>query len=96
MSTRATRSPGSLTADHSLDWHGERQGGARRRRLPRITSLELPENFSEAIASPVTGDPKKAQLIAVYNDANNYISSTIGRTATRCSTRCPPGSPARP
>jgi len=43
--------------------------------------LELPPDFSEAIASPLTGQPTKAELIAVYNDANNYISSSIGRTA---------------
>ncbi len=43
--------------------------------------LELPPDFSEAIASPTTGNPRKAQLIAEYNDANNYISSSIGRTA---------------
>lgn len=74
----------SLTADHSLDWHvvsdKEARDGVEHGKY--YFMLELPENFSEAIASPVTGDPKKAQLIAVYNDANNYISSTIGRTAT--------------
>ena len=43
--------------------------------------LELPPDFSEAIASPITGEPKKADLIAVYNDANNYVSTTIGRSA---------------
>jgi putative membrane protein len=43
--------------------------------------VELPPDFSAAIASPVTGQPKKANLIAVYNDANNYISTSIGRTA---------------
>ncbi|MUL48730.1 YhgE/Pip domain-containing protein [Mycobacterium sp. CBMA293] len=74
----------SLTADHSLDWHvvsdKEARDGVQHGKY--YFMLELPENFSEAIASPVTGDPKKAQLVAVYNDANNYISSTIGRTAT--------------
>ncbi|BCI81241.1 YhgE/Pip family protein [Mycobacterium sp. SMC-18] len=74
----------SLTADHSLDWHvvsdKEARDGVEHGKF--YFMLELPENFSEAIASPVSGDPQKAQLIAVYNDANNYISSTIGRTAT--------------
>ncbi|MBV8788188.1 MAG: YhgE/Pip domain-containing protein, partial [Mycobacterium sp.] len=28
-----------------------------------------------------TGQPRQANLIAVYNDANNYISTSIGRTA---------------
>ena len=74
----------SLTADHSLDWHvvsdKEARDGVEHGKF--YFMLELPENFSEAIASPVTGNPEKAQMIAVYNDANNYISSTIGRTAT--------------
>ena len=74
----------SLTADHSLDWHvvsdKEARDGVEHGKF--YFMLELPENFSQAIASPVTGNPQKAQLIAVYNDANNYISSTIGRTAT--------------
>lgn len=58
--------------------------------------LELPPDFSEAIASPTTGNPRKAQLIAEYNDANNYISSSIGHTRwSRCSTPYRPGSPGR-
>jgi putative membrane protein len=73
----------SLTADHSLDWHvvdpGEARSGVEHGKY--YFMLELPPDFSAAIASPVTGQPKKAELIAVYNDANNYISSSIGRTA---------------
>ncbi|MDR3661956.1 MAG: YhgE/Pip domain-containing protein [Mycobacterium sp.] len=74
----------SLTADHSLDWHvvSEQEARSGVQHGKYYFMLELPADFSEAIASPITGDPKKAQLIAVYNDANNYISSTIGRTAT--------------
>ena len=73
----------SLTADHSLDWHvvspeDARNGVAHGK---YYFMVELPPDFSAAIASPVTGQPKKANLIAVYNDANNYISTSIGRTA---------------
>ncbi|MBI5341077.1 MAG: YhgE/Pip domain-containing protein [Mycolicibacterium rufum] len=73
----------SLTDDASLDWHlvddAEARDGVAHGKY--YFMLELPPDFSEAIASPTTGNPRKAQLIAEYNDANNYISSSIGRTA---------------
>jgi putative membrane protein len=73
----------SLTADRSLDWHvvnpEEARDGVEHGKY--YFMLELPPDFSAAIASPVTGQPRRANLIAVYNDANNYISTSIGRTA---------------
>ncbi|MGB7166782.1 MAG: YhgE/Pip domain-containing protein, partial [Mycobacterium sp.] len=73
----------SLTADGSLDWHvvspADAHNGVEHGKY--YFMVELPPDFSAAIASPVTGQPKKANLIAVYNDANNYISTSIGRTA---------------
>ncbi|CPY15325.1 ABC transporter [Mycobacteroides abscessus] len=73
----------SLTADGSMDWHvlslDEARSGVDHGNY--YFMLELPPDFSEAIASPLTGKPKQANLVAVYNDANNYISSSIGRTA---------------
>jgi len=73
----------SLTADRSLDWHvvnpQEARDGVEHGKY--YFMLELPPDFSAAIASPVTGQPRQANLIAVYNDANNYISTSIGRTA---------------
>lgn len=73
----------SLTADGSMDWHvlslDEARTGVDHGTY--YFMLELPPDFSEAIASPLTGEPKQANLVAVYNDANNYISSSIGRTA---------------
>ncbi|MGV0741375.1 YhgE/Pip family protein [Mycolicibacterium sp. XJ870] len=73
----------SLTDDGSMDWHvvdpDEARTGVEHGEY--YFMLELPADFSEAIASPLTGEPKQADLIAVYNDANNYISSNIGRTA---------------
>jgi putative membrane protein len=73
----------SLTADRSLDWHvvspAEARDGVEHGKY--YFMLELPTDFSAAIASPVTGQPRQANLIAVYNDANNYISTSIGRTA---------------
>ena len=72
-----------LTSDKSLDWHlvddAEARDGVAHGKY--YFMLELPADFSAAIASPTTGNPRKAQLIAEYNDANNYISSSIGRTA---------------
>ncbi|MEE3755176.1 YhgE/Pip domain-containing protein [Mycobacterium intracellulare] len=73
----------SLTADGGLDWHvvdlPEARNGVDHGKY--YFMVELPPDFSAAVASPVTGQPKKANLIAVYNDANNYISTSIGRTA---------------
>ncbi|WP_055402440.1 MULTISPECIES: YhgE/Pip domain-containing protein [unclassified Mycobacterium] len=73
----------SLTADGGLDWHvvnlAEARNGVDHGKY--YFMVELPPDFSAAISSPVTGQPKKANLIAVYNDANNYISTSIGRTA---------------
>src|ERR1700730_19287133 len=73
----------SLTADRSLDWHvvnpEQAHDGVEHGKY--YFMLELPPDFSAAIASPVTGQPRQANLIAVYNDANNYISTSIGRTA---------------
>ena len=47
-------------------------------------SLQIPENFSRAVASPATSpDPQKAQLISTYNDANNYLSTIIGQNVMR-------------
>lgn len=73
----------SLTDDASLNWHVVDADEARQGvdHGQYYFMLELPPDFSEAIASPLTGDPKQANLNAVYNDANNYISSNIGRTA---------------
>ncbi|NKY19112.1 YhgE/Pip domain-containing protein [Tsukamurella spumae] len=73
----------SLADDKSLDWHivspAEAAKGVKDGTY--YFMLELPENFSSAIASPLSGTPEKAQLRAVYNDANNYVSSTIGQSA---------------
>lgn len=46
-------------------------------------SLQLPEDFSEAVGSPTSENPKKAQLISTYNDANGYLSTVIGQNAMR-------------
>ncbi|UQE77141.1 YhgE/Pip domain-containing protein [Gordonia sp. PP30] len=44
-------------------------------------SITLPANFSESLASPMSGNAKSADLIFTYNDANNYLSTVIGQDA---------------
>lgn len=44
-------------------------------------SITLPENFSESLASPMSGNAKSADLIFTYNDANNYLATIIGQDA---------------
>ena len=44
-------------------------------------SITLPEDFSESLASPTTGNAKSADLIFTYNDANNYLATIIGQDA---------------
>lgn len=73
----------SLVDDGGLDWHvvDDQQARSGVAHGDYYFMVELPPDFSEAVASPMTGQPKQADLIAVYNDANNYISSSIGTTA---------------
>lgn len=74
-----------IAADASLDWHVVDDAEARRGvdHGDYYFMLELPPDFTEAIASPLTGNPKKAELNAIYNDATNYVSMTIGRSAVQ-------------
>src|SRR6185437_4164589 len=46
-------------------------------------SITLPADFSEAIASSATADPRQAQIDFYFNDANNYLASVIGQNASR-------------
>jgi putative membrane protein len=73
----------SLPADGGLDWHvvdsAQAHEGVEHGKYDFM--VELPADFSETVASPLTGEPKKAHLIVLYNDANDDVSSSIGRTA---------------
>src|SRR5690349_10736243 len=73
----------SLTADGGLAWHVVDDAQARSgvAHGDYYFMVELPPDFSEAIASATTDQPRQANLVAVFNDANNYISSSIGATA---------------
>ncbi|OUC77602.1 YhgE/Pip domain-containing protein [Gordonia lacunae] len=46
-------------------------------------SITLPDDFSEALASPTSGAPRSAELIFTYNDANNYLSTVMGQDAAQ-------------
>jgi putative membrane protein len=46
-------------------------------------SITLPEDFSDAIASPSTPNPRQAEIHFDFNDANNYLASVIGQNASR-------------
>lgn len=44
-------------------------------------TITIPQDFSSAIASPLTDDPHKAQIQFRFNDANNYLAGIIGQNA---------------
>lgn len=44
-------------------------------------TVTVPADFSESIVSAAAGDPRQAELIFTYNDANNYLSTVIGQDA---------------
>ncbi|MCK8468776.1 YhgE/Pip domain-containing protein [Microbacterium sp. KSW4-16] len=44
-------------------------------------TVTIPADFSESIVSAASGDPRQAELIFTYNDANNYLSTVIGQDA---------------
>ena len=46
-------------------------------------SVTLPADFSEAIASSATPNPRQAEIRFDFNDANNYLASVIGQNASR-------------
>ncbi|MCR5980295.1 DUF3533 domain-containing protein [Gordonia jinghuaiqii] len=46
-------------------------------------SITLPADFSAAIASPTSDEPRSAPLIFTYNDANNYLATIIGQDAAQ-------------
>lgn len=45
--------------------------------------VELTEDFSEAIASPATGNARQAVIQTTYNDTNGYLSTMIGENVMR-------------
>uniref|UniRef100_UPI00384E83C3 YhgE/Pip family protein n=1 Tax=Mycetocola spongiae TaxID=2859226 RepID=UPI00384E83C3 len=46
-------------------------------------SLTLPRDFSEALASSQTAQPRQAEVLLTTNDANSYLAGTIGEQAAK-------------
>ncbi len=44
-------------------------------------SVTIPKDFSDALTSVSSGDPRQARIELETNDANNYLASTIGDQA---------------
>src|SRR5699024_1827235 len=44
-------------------------------------TITVPEDFSDAVASAATDNPRSAKLIFTYNDTNNYLATVIGQDA---------------
>lgn len=66
-----------------LDIHvvGEEEGVSGLEHGKYAFTVTIPADFSESIVSAASGDPRQAQLIFTYNDANNYLSTVIGQDA---------------
>ena len=66
-----------------LDLHvvSEEEGVAGLEHGRYAFTVTIPKDFSQSIASAASGDPRQAQLIFTYNDANNYLSTVIGQDA---------------
>ncbi|WJZ03821.1 YhgE/Pip family protein [Corynebacterium freiburgense] len=45
--------------------------------------VELTQDFSEAVASPATGEARQAVIQTTYNDTNGYLSTMIGENVMR-------------
>lgn len=46
-------------------------------------SITIPGDFSDAVASPSSDHPQKAQILFRFNDTNNYLASIMGQNAAR-------------
>ncbi|MEV5040843.1 YhgE/Pip domain-containing protein [Microbacterium sp. LMI1x-1-1.1] len=75
----------SLIEDGSFDWHEVDAAGAHRG-LDDGTfdfAVTLPADFTSAVASISSKDPRQAEIDLTTNDANNYLASTIGSQAVQ-------------
>ncbi|WP_182358190.1 YhgE/Pip domain-containing protein [Tomitella gaofuii] len=72
-----------LLSRNDLDWHLVSPQEARQgvEDGDYYFSVTLPENFSAAVGSPMSDDPRQATIDVLYNDTNNYLSTVIGQNA---------------
>ena len=72
-----------LIEDGTFDWHlttaAEADSGLDDGSYD--FAIELPADFTAAIASITTGEPRTADIVLHTSDANNYLASTIGTQA---------------
>ena len=72
-----------LIASKQLDLHrtSEKDGVDGLAHGKYYFTITLPKDFSEAVASAATDNPRSAGLQFTYNDSNNYLSTVIGQDA---------------
>ena len=73
-----------LVRDQAFDWHRVSAAHARDgvRDGTYDFGLTIPEDFSTALTSAASFDPRQAQLRMTTNDADSYLSTTIADTVT--------------
>lgn len=74
-----------LIADGTFDWHrvsaDEAADGLADSSYDFV--ITLPADFSEALASIQTDEPRQAEIILETSDANSYLAGTIGEQAVK-------------
>lgn len=72
-----------LIASKQLDLHktSEQDGVDGLAHGKYYFTITVPADFSEAVASAATDNPRSAKLKFTYNDANNYLATVIGQDA---------------
>jgi putative membrane protein len=74
-----------LLDDGSFDWSlvSEDEAAAGVEDSTYDFSVTLPADFSEALSSASGDSPRQAEVILTTNDANSYLSTTIGEQAVK-------------
>ncbi|UOQ56766.1 YhgE/Pip domain-containing protein [Leucobacter allii] len=72
-----------LLDSDTFDWHAVDRGAAEAGLDDGgyDFAVEIPSDFTEAIASIQGDEPRAADIVLLTNDANNYLASTIGKQA---------------
>lgn len=72
-----------LIADGAFDWHrvSAEEAAAELADSSVDFVITLPADFSDALASIQTEDPRQAQIVLETSDANSYLAGTIGEQA---------------
>ncbi|WP_440713709.1 YhgE/Pip family protein [Gordonia sp. FQ] len=75
----------ALIDSHQLDMHVVGDEEAREGVISGkyYFSITIPEGFSKALASPVSGNAHQAKMVFTYNAANNYLMTMVGQAAAQ-------------